>query len=92
MLPNHVLPPPEELKNKKWCKRHNTHSHCTNKCSVFKQEIQCSIEQGRLKFDNQKMLMKVDGNPFPLNMIGESTTLIKKYQNKWGRKYRLDQV
>jgi hypothetical protein len=37
MPPNNGLPPPEELKNKKWCKWHNTPLHYINECRVFKQ-------------------------------------------------------
>jgi hypothetical protein len=32
---NHVILPPEQLKNKKFYKYHNTTSHTTNDCSVF---------------------------------------------------------
>jgi hypothetical protein len=32
---NHVMLPPELLKNKKFCKYHNTTSHTTNDCRVF---------------------------------------------------------
>jgi hypothetical protein len=35
--------------------------------------------------------MKVDGNPFLVNMIGESTTLIKKYQKKREREDKANQ-
>jgi hypothetical protein len=66
MSPNHVMLPPKELKNKKW---YNTPLHHTNGCKVFKQHIQLAIDEGRLKFDNLKWPMKVDGNPFPMNMI-----------------------
>ena len=62
--PNHVLPSPEELKRKKWWKWHNSPSHHTNECRVFKQQIQSAIEEGRIKFDNQKKPMKIDGHPF----------------------------
>jgi hypothetical protein len=34
--------------------------------------------------------MKVDGNPFLINMIEGSTTLIKKYQKKREREGRAD--
>ena len=33
--PNHVIPPVEELKKKKYCKWHNSFSHATNDCNVF---------------------------------------------------------
>ena len=56
--------PPDQLKNKKFCKFHNATSHSTNECRVFGQHIQRAIQQGRLKFDTPRK-MKVDDNPFP---------------------------
>ena len=32
---NHVMLPPEQLKNKKFCKFHNATSHSTNECRIF---------------------------------------------------------
>ena len=37
---NHVILPPNQLKNKKFCKYHNTTSHTTNDCRIFRQHIQ----------------------------------------------------
>ena len=48
---NHVMLPPDQLKNKKFYKFHNATSHSTNECRVFWQHIQRAIQQGRLKFD-----------------------------------------
>ena len=83
---NHVMPPAEELKKKRWCKWHNSPSHHTNDCKVFRQQIQSAIEQGRIKFDDQKKPMKIDGHPFPANVsmagIEGSSALIKRYQKK----------
>jgi hypothetical protein len=36
---------------------------------VFRQQIQSAIEQGRIKFKNPEKLMKIDGHPFPTNMV-----------------------
>ena len=44
-------------------------SHDTNECKVFRQQIQSAIEQGRLKFETPKKPMKIDGHPFPANMV-----------------------
>jgi len=55
--------PPEQLKNKKFCKFHNATSHSTNECRIFWQHIERAIQQGRLKFDMPRK-MKVDDNPF----------------------------
>jgi hypothetical protein len=61
---NHVMLPPEQLKNKKFCKCHNTTSHTTNDCRIFRQHIQRAIQHGKLKSDTPRK-MKVDDNPFP---------------------------
>ena len=60
----HVMLPPDQLKNKKFCKFYNATSHSTNECRIFRQHIQRAIQQGRLKFDTPRK-MKVDDNPFP---------------------------
>ena len=36
---NHVILPPDPLKNKKFCKYHNTTSHTTNDYRIFRQHI-----------------------------------------------------
>ena len=61
---NHFILPPDQLKNKKFCKFRNTTTHSTNECRIFWQHIQRAIQQGRLKFDTPRK-MKVDDNPFP---------------------------
>jgi len=33
---NHVMLPPDQLKNKKFCKFHDTTSHSTNECRIFR--------------------------------------------------------
>jgi hypothetical protein len=35
--------------------------------------IQMAIQEGHLKFDNK---MKLDGNPFPQNMVGFSVNMV----------------
>lgn len=55
----HVIPSVDELGKRKYCKRHNSGSHSTNKCKVFRQQIQLAIEQGKIKFDDSK---KADEN------------------------------
>ena len=64
MSTSHVILPPDQLKNKKFYKFHNTTSHSTNECRIFRQHIQRAIQQGKLKFDTPQK-MKVDDNPFP---------------------------
>ena len=58
-----------ELRNRKYCKWHNAVSHSTNECRVFCKEIQSAIEAGRIKFDAPEKPMKIDGLPFPTNMV-----------------------
>jgi hypothetical protein len=55
----------EERKNKKYYKVHNSLTHSTNECRIFRQQIQKAIELGRLTFDKpNKATMKIDENPF----------------------------
>ena len=67
--------PPDQLKNKKFCKFHNTTSHSTE-CRIFQQHIQRAIQQGRLKFDTPRK-MKVDDNPFPKDQNMVDAKLLK---------------
>jgi hypothetical protein len=72
----HTIPSAEELKRMKYCKWHNATSHDTNDCKIFRQQIQSSIEQGRLKFETPtkaKKLMKIDQHPFPTNIVEVSS-------------------
>jgi hypothetical protein len=41
--------------------------------------IQKAIQEGHLKFDNK---MKLDGNPFPQNMIGFSVSMVNAVEKK----------
>ena len=41
---NHVILPLDQLKNKKFYKFHNTTSHSTNECRIFRQHIQRAIQ------------------------------------------------
>ena len=69
LKPYHKIPSEDELKNIKYCKWHNATSHDTNECKVFRQQIQMAFEQGRLKFEAPKKMMKIDGHPFATNMV-----------------------
>ena len=59
----HVIPPLEELKRRAYCKFHNSHSHATNNCNVFRRQVQSAMNEGRLIFPK----MKVDKTPFPVH-------------------------
>jgi hypothetical protein len=65
----HTIPSAEELGKKRYCKWHNSGSHSTNDCKVFRKQIQVAIEGGKIRIDDSKKPMKVDGNPFPVNMV-----------------------
>jgi hypothetical protein len=62
---NHTVPSVDELKRRAYCKWHNSFSHATNDCNVFRRQIQWAINEGRLKFQE----MQVDMEPFPMNII-----------------------
>jgi hypothetical protein len=47
---NHIVPSADELKRRAYCKWHNSFSHATNDCNVFRRQIQSTINEGRLKF------------------------------------------
>jgi hypothetical protein len=59
---DYTVPPVDELKRRAYCKWHNSFSHTTNDCSVFRRQIQSTINEGRLKFQE-------DTEPFPMNVI-----------------------
>jgi hypothetical protein len=63
----HVIPSPEQLKKHAYCKWHNSYSHATNDCNVFRQWVQLAINEGRLKFAESPK-MKLYKDPFPANM------------------------
>jgi hypothetical protein len=59
---DYIVPPTDELRHHTYCKWHNSFSHATNDCNVFRRQIQSAINEGRLKFqENTK--------PFPMNVI-----------------------
>ena len=66
LSPNHTISLAEELKKKKYGKWHNSNSHYNNECKVFRQQIQSAIEQGRIKFEDNKKSMKFTGTLSPL--------------------------
>jgi hypothetical protein len=55
----------DELKRCAYCKWHNSFSHATNDCNVFRRQVQFAINEGRLAFQE----MQVDTQPFPVNTI-----------------------
>lgn len=69
---NYAPIPPEERKNKAYCKYHNTTTYSTSECRIFKQNIQRAIQQGLLRFEKIDKA-KVDASPFSAqNMVDVS--------------------
>jgi hypothetical protein len=69
----HSMFRPDRVKEKRFCGFHDRNSHSINDCRVFRMRIQKAIQEGHLKFDNK---MKLDGNPFPQNMVGFSVNMV----------------
>jgi hypothetical protein len=67
LLEGHSMLRPDGVKEKRYFGFHDRNSHSINDCRVFRMRIQKAIQEGHLKFDNR---MKLNGNPFPQNMIG----------------------
>jgi hypothetical protein len=75
----HSMLRPDGVKDKRYCGFHDRNSHSINECRVFRMGIQKAIQEGHLKFDNK---MKLDGNPFPQNMIGFSINMVNAVEGK----------
>ena len=43
---SHVISPLEELKQRAYCKFHNSHSHATNDCNIFRRQVQSDMNEG----------------------------------------------
>jgi hypothetical protein len=69
----HSMLRPDGVKEKRYCGFHDRNSHSINDCRVFRMRIQKAIQEGHLKFDNK---MKLDGHPFPQNMVGFSVNMV----------------
>jgi hypothetical protein len=69
----HSMLLPDGVKGKRYCGFHDRDSHFINDCRVFRMRIQKAIQEGHLKFDNK---MKLDGHPFPQNMVGFSVNMV----------------
>jgi hypothetical protein len=69
----HSMLRPDGVKEKRYCGFHDRNSYSINDCRVFKMRIQKDIQEGYLKFDNK---MKLDGHPFPQNMVGFSLNMV----------------
>jgi hypothetical protein len=63
----HVIPSLEQLKKHVYYKWHNSYSHATNDCNIFRRQVQLAINKGRLKFAESPQ-MKLNKDSFPANM------------------------
>jgi hypothetical protein len=59
------MPPLNEIKRRAYCKFHNSYSHATNDCNVFRRQIQSAFNEGRLMLHE----MQVDKQPFHVNTM-----------------------
>ena len=62
---SYVIPLLEELKRRAYCQFHNSSSHATNDCNIFRRQVQPAINEGRLTFPE----MKIDKAPFPVHTL-----------------------
>jgi hypothetical protein len=62
---SYTIPPLDELKRKAYCRWHNSFSHATNDCNVFRRQVQSAINEGQLSLKK----MQVDKNPFSVSTI-----------------------
>jgi hypothetical protein len=62
---SHTIPPIEELIKCAYCKWHNSYSHATNDCNVFRRQIQLTINEGQLCLKK----MQVDNDLFSVSAI-----------------------
>jgi hypothetical protein len=55
----------DEIKRHAYYKFHNSYSHATNDCNVFRRQIQSAINEGHLMLHE----VQVDKQPFPINTM-----------------------
>jgi hypothetical protein len=75
---SHIMPPLDEIKRHAYCKFHNSYSHATNDCNVFRRQIQSSINEGHLMLHE----LQVDKQPFPINTmeLQQPKVLVRPHQ------------
>jgi hypothetical protein len=69
----HSMLRPDGVKEKCYCGFHDRNSHPINDCRVFRMRIKKAIQEGHSEFENK---MKLDGHPFPQNMVGFSVNMV----------------
>jgi hypothetical protein len=75
---SYTLSSADELKRRAYCKYHNSFSHATKDCNVFRQQVQSALNEGRLSLSD----MQVDKVPFSMHTIeaGSPAVLIHPKQ------------
>ena len=79
---SHAIPPADQLKNHAYCKWHNSFSHATNDCNVFRRQVQSAINEGRLVLAE----MQVDKAPFPVHTLNLNTKVLIRPEQADGAK------
>ena len=75
---NHKPLTKEEIGKKEYCKWHNVTNHSTVNCLAFLNVIQDHIDDGLLRFpDEKKADMKIDNDPFPANLAELSVNMVE---------------
>lgn len=81
----HKISSAKELREKKYWKWHNQWSHTTNNYWVFRNAIQKSIVEGRLKFpDKDKGVMLIGGDSFSKVTINMTSANLVKLMGNHG--------
>ena len=62
---SHAISLPEELRRHAYCKWHNSTSHVTNDCNVFRRQVQSAINEGQLVLSE----MQIDKAPFSVHTL-----------------------
>ena len=62
---SHAIPSPDELKRHAYYKWHNSTSHATNDCHIFRRQVQSAINEVRLVLSE----MQIDKASFPVHTL-----------------------
>jgi hypothetical protein len=64
----HVVPTPNQLGKRKYCKWHDSYSYMTNEYNYFHRQVQLALNDGRLTLEDGNK-MKLDTDPFTVSMV-----------------------
>ena len=77
---SHTIPSLEELKQRAYCKFHNTFSPSTNDCNILRRQIQSSINEGRLVLPTMQVVHTLELKN-PKVLVRPSQTVSTKGKN-----------